>query len=96
MDANLANTNYSPTEAEHIEAFITRWTNTGGQRLHGAHVATRGASDSQVDALRVHELQHLEVFRDLVRRVMRQHDATGADTNSLGLLGNTPDQDFGR
>ena len=41
-------------------------------------------------------MQRAEDFRDLQRRIVRQHDTAGTDADALGGRGGAGDQDFRR
>ncbi len=65
------------------------------QRGGGHRVGARRAADAQVDPARVQRLQHRELLGDHQRRVVRQHDAAGADPDPLGRRGEVREQHAG-
>lgn len=57
-----------------------------GQVLHRlveGHVGTRSTARAEIDPVRIERRNGTELFRDDQRRMVRQHDATGADPNRL-------------
>src|SRR4029077_9660468 len=61
-----------------------------GLRCRG--VAARRAADTQVDASGKQRFECAELFGDGQRRVIRQHDAAGTDTNLRSSIRNVTDQ----
>ncbi len=55
------------------------------QHAGGARVATRSAAHPEIDAARIHGLEHLELLGDFEGRVIGQHDASGAQPDMLRL-----------
>ena len=56
-------------------------------------VGARGAADAQIDPLGIERFERAELFGDDERRVIRQHDAAGADANRARSTGDVPDDD---
>ena len=66
------------------------------QRAHRQLVGARRAAEAEVDAAGVERLERAELLGDHERRVVRQHDAAGADADRLGAAGDVRDHDGGR
>ena len=58
-------------------------TRIAAQRQGGALVGARGAAEPEVDASGVQRFERAELFGDYQRRMVRQHDAAGADADRL-------------
>ena len=54
------------------------------------------AADAEIDAARIHRVQHAKSFRDLEWTVMRQQHAARPDANAGSFRANPGDQNFGR
>ena len=65
-----------------------------GLRFDGA--AAGGAADAEVDAVGVERVQGAEDFGDLEGRVVREHDAAGADADALGFGADAGEEDLRR
>ena len=65
------------------------------QRPHGALIGPGGATKAEIDAIRIERSQGAKLFGNHQRRVVRQHDATRADPQSGGGLGQMADQHRG-
>ena len=57
-------------------------------------ITARRAAHAEIDAAREQRAQHAKLLGDFERVVVRQHDATGADTNLFGHAGNTGEQNL--
>ncbi len=66
------------------------------QRACRAHVATRRATDAQIDAPRRQRFEHAELLGHLQRAVVRQHHAGAADADARGARRYSRHQDLGR
>ncbi len=63
----------------------------GGQLIRAG-----GAANAEVDPPRIERFQDAEGLDDFERRVIRQHDAAGADAEMRRLAGDRPDDDLRR
>ena len=63
------------------------------QRAHRALVGARRASQAEIDAARIERLERAELLGDHERRVIRQHDAAGADADRARAAGDVADHD---
>ncbi|MNC12926.1 hypothetical protein D3C75_606540 [compost metagenome] len=65
------------------------------QRLHGALIRARRATETEIDAIRVERGQGAKLLGDNQRGVVRQHDAAGPQPQCAGGTGQMADQDRG-
>jgi hypothetical protein len=65
------------------------------QREHRQLVGTGRATEAEIDAPRMKRRECPELLCNHERRVIRQHDPTGADSNRLRACGDVPDHDRG-
>ncbi len=63
------------------------------QRPRRAHIRTGRTPESEIDTPGIQGFQRAELLRDHQRRVVRQHDAAGADPNAARAAGNMADHD---
>jgi len=60
----------------------------------GEAVGAGGATEAEIDPAGVHRLEEFEGLGDAERRVVRQHDAAGANADALGAAGDVADHEF--
>ena len=63
------------------------------QRAQREHVGARRAAEAEIDAAGVERLERAELLGDHERRMVRQHDAAGADANRARPAGDVADHD---
>ena len=56
-------------------------------------IGARRAAETEIDAARIERGERAELLGDDERRVVRQHDAAGADADGLGAAGHMADHD---
>jgi hypothetical protein len=66
------------------------------QRHRGDGIGARRAADAEIDAARKQRLQGVEAFRHRERRMVGQHDATGADADARRRRRDLADHDVRR
>ena len=71
-------------------------TGLAPQRACGYLIGSRGAPEREIDSPRKERLERAELLGDDERRVVRQHDAAGADANRRRVAGNRADDDSRR
>jgi len=62
------------------------------QRARRRLIRARSAADAEVDASRIQRCERAELLGDLQRRIVRQHDAAGADADRRRAAGDVADQ----
>ncbi|HJN93964.1 MAG TPA: hypothetical protein QGF05_14740 [Dehalococcoidia bacterium] len=77
------------------EMFEAEGTGAVGKGTGSATIGAGGAADAKVDATGVEGVDEGEGFGHFEGRVVRQHDAAGADADALGASGDLGDQDLG-
>ncbi|MNN21223.1 hypothetical protein D3C81_1345350 [compost metagenome] len=76
----------------HILRELVGTVEVAAQCACGGVVGTRRAAQTQIDAPRIQRSQRAELFGDLQRRVIGQHDAAGADADGRRATGDMADQ----
>src|SRR5690606_32616512 len=66
------------------------------QRPRGDGIRTRRAAEAEVDAARIERGKRAELLGDDERRMVRQHDAAGADTDRFRAFRDISEGDRGR
>ncbi len=81
-------------ELEHVaREVVDRRVEGAAECVGGPLIRAGSPSDAEIDAPRVERRQRAELLGDHQRRVVRQHDAAGADPDGPGACGEVADHD---
>jgi len=69
-------------------------TALAAQRERLERTAARRTADAQIHPIGIQRVQHAELFGDLERAVVRQHDAAGSEPDALRLRTQPREQNF--
>ncbi len=78
---------------EHVLRKVLGRFRRAAQRAQGELIGARRAAEAKVDAVRKQPRQRAELLGDDVGRMVRQHDAAGADPDGAGSRRDMPDHD---
>ena len=83
-------------ELENVLREVVGGVHPSSQCAHGVLVGPGRTAEAEVDPSGVQRLQGAELLGDGQRRVVRQHDAAGAEPDRLGVSGDVGNEDARR